>query len=219
MFDVARQIIGLSSNEGRIFSELRAKPSTSGEMCTTLEKRGFGGKATYYNPSLGSCGQENSDSDFICALNKPQWGNPSNPNANPLCGKKIIVHGPLGSVTVTVQDSCPNCGFGDLDLTLAAFNKIGDSNAGFVPITWDWADESGDQPLSRISQLFFDGIIVSNLPSYSGIGKNFKSKSLGKANVDLGGLTTITMAATTPTTEIKKKAKHHDKKKNSKQNS
>ncbi|CAG8663325.1 4328_t:CDS:2 [Ambispora leptoticha] len=35
--------------------------------------------------------------ETIFALNKSQWGNP---NANPLCGKKIV-HGPLGSVTVT----------------------------------------------------------------------------------------------------------------------
>ncbi|CAG8552784.1 7110_t:CDS:1 [Ambispora gerdemannii] len=135
--------------------------------CAVLEKRRFSGKATFYNPDIGSCGQKNSDTDFICALNKPQWGNPSNPNANPFCGKKLIVYGPLGSVIVTVQDSCPHCGFGDLDLTPVAFNKIGDPNAGFVSMTWDWIDGSGG-----------GGSVPSATPTSSSSSPSFPSPTL-----------------------------------------
>lgn len=32
-----------------------------------------------------------------------------NPNKNALCGRHILVKGPLGSVTVEVVDRCPTC--------------------------------------------------------------------------------------------------------------
>jgi hypothetical protein len=35
-------------------------------------KRGFGGRATYYATGLGACGDYNSDSDMIVALNSAQ---------------------------------------------------------------------------------------------------------------------------------------------------
>ncbi|CAG8611711.1 1061_t:CDS:2 [Ambispora leptoticha] len=74
-----------------------------------------------------------------------------------------------GSVTVTVQDSCPNCGFGDLDLTLGAFNKIGDSNVGvgFVPRTWDWAEESGGGDSVSSAILTISAILPSSSPPSS----------------------------------------------------
>jgi rare lipoprotein A (peptidoglycan hydrolase) len=96
------------------------------------------GDATYYGVGLGSCGKTNKDSDMIVALNHGQMGNGANPNHNGLCGKTITAHGPKGSVTVTIVDTCPGCANGDLDLSPAAFNKIADMEKGRVPITWDF---------------------------------------------------------------------------------
>lgn len=58
--------------------------------------------------------------------------NGANPNNNPLCGKYINVHGPNGSVRVKIVDTCPPCAFGDVDLSPAAFGKIGDFVKGRV---------------------------------------------------------------------------------------
>ncbi|CAG8486873.1 1255_t:CDS:2 [Ambispora gerdemannii] len=103
-----------------------------------MVKRAFSGDGTFYNCGLSACGGTYHDSDYIAALNKPQWGNPINPNNNPICGSVARVTGPKGSVTVTIVDLCPECLFGSLDLSPAAFNQIADQSAGRVPISWEF---------------------------------------------------------------------------------
>ncbi|CAG8523863.1 5482_t:CDS:2 [Ambispora gerdemannii] len=105
-----------------------------------LAKRGktFSGEATYYNPGLGSCGKNSANTDMVVAINKPQWGNPANPNKNKICGKKIRVKGPIGSVTAKLVDMCPECPYGNLDLSPSAFDKIAKRSAGRVRVTWKY---------------------------------------------------------------------------------
>ncbi|KAG9300490.1 hypothetical protein G9A89_010117 [Geosiphon pyriformis] len=105
---------------------------------TIIKRDQFSGDGTYYNPGLGACGETNSEGDLIVAINKPQWGNPSNPNNNPICGKQVQVSGPKGSVIATIKDECPECAYGSLDFSPAAFDKIADRSAGRVHITWDF---------------------------------------------------------------------------------
>lgn len=73
------------------------------------------GDLTYYAPGLGACGITSSDSDSIVAISQlvfdaVQKG--SNPNANPLCGKKIRASRynekdrAQRSVDLTVVDRC-----------------------------------------------------------------------------------------------------------------
>ncbi|PRP89267.1 hypothetical protein PROFUN_02141 [Planoprotostelium fungivorum] len=101
----------------------------------------FSGDATYFDPGLGACGTYASGSDYIAALNAPQWGaDPGgNPNRNTNCGRTAVVSGPKGSVTVKIQDKCPPCKSGDLDLSPSAFDRIADRSQGRVHITWKWA--------------------------------------------------------------------------------
>ncbi|KAI9310275.1 RlpA-like double-psi beta-barrel-protein domain-containing protein-containing protein [Dichotomocladium elegans] len=98
----------------------------------------FSGDGTFYNTGLGSCGITNTDDDFIAALNSAQMNNGPNPNNNPICGRKVRINGPKGSVTVAITDTCPTCAFGDIDLSPAAFAEIADFAAGRVPIDWVW---------------------------------------------------------------------------------
>lgn len=65
---------------------------------------------------MGSCGSENSDSELVAAMNHGQMANGGNSNNNPNCGRRVSIHGPNGSVTVKVVDTCPSCGHGDIDL-------------------------------------------------------------------------------------------------------
>ncbi|KAI7871271.1 RlpA-like double-psi beta-barrel-protein domain-containing protein-containing protein [Spinellus fusiger] len=108
-------------------------------VAAPLSKRGFSGDGTFYTVGLGSCGTDDSDSELVAALNAPQMSNGANPNSNPNCGRRAVVTGPKGTVTVKVVDTCPPCKAGDLDLSPAAFGKIADFNAGRVHITWNWA--------------------------------------------------------------------------------
>ncbi|KAJ1659786.1 hypothetical protein IWQ61_001183 [Dispira simplex] len=102
----------------------------------------FSGDGTYYSPSVGtgSCGWLNSDDEYVAALNADQFGNPTNPNSSPFCGKKIKVDGPKGSVEATIVDKCPVCKHGDIDLSTGAFDQIADQAEGRVPITWSFMD-------------------------------------------------------------------------------
>ena len=101
----------------------------------------YSGDGTYYDVGLGSCGQTDSNSQFVAALNAPQMKNGDNPNNNPQCGKKIKVTNPANgkSVTVKIVDTCPPCASGDVDLSPSAFAAIADMDLGRIPIKWDWA--------------------------------------------------------------------------------
>ncbi|CAI2173360.1 5311_t:CDS:2 [Funneliformis geosporum] len=97
------------------------------------------GDGTYYDPGvgIGSCGWQNYDSEFVAALNAPQYGKFANPGDSPICGKCIKVTGPKGSVKVKLVDKCPICKRGDIDMSSKAFEKIADLDDGRVKITWE----------------------------------------------------------------------------------
>lgn len=107
--------------------------TVSAAPAINLERRSkFTGDGTYFTVGLGSCGKTNTDSQMVAALNAPQMG------SNKYCGKSATVTGPNGSVTVTIVDTCPECSSGSLDLSPAAFKKIGDVSAGRIKISWNW---------------------------------------------------------------------------------
>lgn len=110
-----------------------------------LEKRGgtsgtFTGTGTWFLPASeggpqGACGPKENNNSMIVALNVAQYGNTS--KKSKWCGKKIKIKGPKGTVTAKINDACPGCKKGDLDLTPAVFKKvIGDMNKGVGKITW-----------------------------------------------------------------------------------
>lgn len=78
----------------------------------------WSGELTFYNPSMGSCGIQSSDSDKVVAVSHKLWDQVSkasgitNPNANPLCGLKLRAQrfytqkGEERSVDVKVVDRC-----------------------------------------------------------------------------------------------------------------
>ncbi|KAI8322597.1 hypothetical protein GQ54DRAFT_259678 [Martensiomyces pterosporus] len=98
----------------------------------------FSGDGTFFSPNTGACGKKNTKKDLIAALNKPQYGNVDSVSKN--CFKCALVKGPLGEVKVQITDACPECKFGSLDLSPAAFNKIAKPDDGRVKITWHWVN-------------------------------------------------------------------------------
>lgn len=70
----------------------------------------YSGDGTWFNLGLGSCGQTNTDSELVAALNAPQMKNGANPNNNPMCGRKIKVTNPATNKSVVVKIvSCCCC--------------------------------------------------------------------------------------------------------------
>ncbi|KAI9318059.1 RlpA-like double-psi beta-barrel-protein domain-containing protein-containing protein [Dichotomocladium elegans] len=96
------------------------------------------GDGTYYDPGIGvlACGTSFTAQDMVVALNYVDYGAYDNPNDSPVCGACIVVTGPLGSAKATIQDKCPGCGRGSLDLSPAVFGEVGDFNAGRIPVSW-----------------------------------------------------------------------------------
>ncbi|KAL1933159.1 hypothetical protein VTP01DRAFT_8837 [Rhizomucor pusillus] len=96
------------------------------------------GDGTYYDPGVGltSCGTSYTAQDMIVALNRVDYGSYANPNDSPVCGACIEITGPLGTAKATIEDQCPVCGRGSVDMSPAVYGKVGDFNQGRIPVSW-----------------------------------------------------------------------------------
>ncbi|KHN94236.1 riboflavine-aldehyde-forming enzyme [Metarhizium album ARSEF 1941] len=91
------------------------------------------GEATYYEPGLGACGKTNSAADMIVAIS------PSALENKQKCGHRLRAQYNGKTVEVEAVDLCMGCKPFDLDLTPAAFKKLGEMSAGrLTGVTWEW---------------------------------------------------------------------------------
>jgi len=101
------------------------------ERRNKLERR-FSGKATWFIPDTGACGDTNSEDDYIVAMNQHQY------NGGAPCHKTVSITNNANGNTVKakITDECPSCGYGSLDLAPSVFKALGDMNDGVLPISW-----------------------------------------------------------------------------------
>ncbi|KAL9554707.1 hypothetical protein MBANPS3_002701 [Mucor bainieri] len=96
-----------------------------------LEKRGkknkskYSGKATWFIPSLhggsmGACRKYEADDDYVVAMNAVQYGRMN--KVSDVCGKRVRIHHKGKYVEAVINDACPECKYGDLDLTKPVFD-------------------------------------------------------------------------------------------------
>lgn len=90
------------------------------------------GEGTYYAATgAGNCSfPAQSGTLLVAAMNNPDY------HSALYCGAFVEATGPLGTVTVQIVDRCPECLSGDLDFSVAAFDRIARRQDGRVPITW-----------------------------------------------------------------------------------
>ncbi|KIW84412.1 hypothetical protein Z517_03662 [Fonsecaea pedrosoi CBS 271.37] len=103
----------------------------------------YTGDLTYYEPGLGACGLTSDDNDKIVAISHIVFDAVSvgsNPNANPLCGKKIRARKDNKSVDLTVVDRCTGCQPMDIDVTINTFADLADIDLGRVLVEWNWLE-------------------------------------------------------------------------------
>ncbi len=88
------------------------------------------GQATFYEPTpVGACGRPQSSLHTAV--------NPDDFRGSSLCGAFLKVRGPgAGAVIVEVTNLCPTCPSGGLDLSPAAFDRLGARSEGRIPISW-----------------------------------------------------------------------------------
>jgi hypothetical protein len=80
-----------------------------------VDKRAGNARFTRYAAGLGACGGHNKDSDFIVALNQPQWDGGSH------CYETITITYNDKSVQAQIVDKCVGCPSNALDLSNGLF--------------------------------------------------------------------------------------------------
>ncbi|PWN23236.1 hypothetical protein BCV69DRAFT_275983 [Microstroma glucosiphilum] len=92
------------------------------------------GVATYFyqNGNPGSCGNYNSDDAWIVAVSQEHHDSSN-------CGKTITIEYNGVQKVATIADTCPGCGFYDLDLSSGLFGSFADHSLGELNIKW-WAN-------------------------------------------------------------------------------
>ncbi len=131
----------------------------------SCEEEWFSGEGTQYGGIAGTdggnCGIFVEEDDFYhCAMNHAQYDSSS------ACGGCVQIIGPIGEITVQVVDRCPECKFGDIDLSTGAFEMIAKLEDGRVPIRWKYVPcDGGDDIKIRFaagtSQFYFKGIFYN----------------------------------------------------------
>ncbi|KIO16884.1 hypothetical protein M407DRAFT_85509 [Tulasnella calospora MUT 4182] len=121
----------------------------SGELSDRVEiqlrpgAQTYNGRGTFFAPGLGACGTHAGKSDAIVALNSGQYGDMAKTSKH--CFRKIrIMNTENGKSQVAViQDACPGCGWGGLDLSPSLFQAIaaGGLDEGVIPLAWHFIDE------------------------------------------------------------------------------
>ncbi|KAJ2065275.1 hypothetical protein GGI08_002248 [Coemansia sp. S2] len=96
----------------------------------------FVGKLTWYNVGGDACGTKSKGTDMVAALNKPQYGDVD--KVSPNCGKCAKIKGDKATIVVRIVDACPECKFGSLDLSKAAFKAVTKADGVANKISWSW---------------------------------------------------------------------------------
>ncbi|KAJ3503394.1 hypothetical protein NMY22_g18262 [Coprinellus aureogranulatus] len=104
---------------------------------TRLAKRFDGARFSFYDAGLGACGEVNSNSDFIVALNIAQWDNKAH------CGETITISFGGKTARAKIMDLCPGCPYGGLDLTRGLFSYFASQDLGIIHGTWNFGSAGG----------------------------------------------------------------------------
>jgi hypothetical protein len=101
---------------------------------TALEKRFDGARFTYYAAGLGACGKVNIASDFIVALNAPQFEGGAH------CFQTITITVNGKSTQAQIMDRCAGCDYGGLDFSSGLFDFFGSESLGVLTGSWVFGD-------------------------------------------------------------------------------
>jgi rare lipoprotein A (peptidoglycan hydrolase) len=112
-----------------------AKVATGTQAATNITRQPVRGVATYYGIEDGyvdgtmACGQEFSPADPTVAAVRP---------GRYPCGTRLMVTDSQSqrSVEVVVKDYCGGCAWDHVDLSRAAFSKIGQLKQGRLDVAW-----------------------------------------------------------------------------------
>ncbi|KAE8219612.1 hypothetical protein CF319_g6721 [Tilletia indica] len=105
-----------------------------------------GGHGTWFNVEENEvdCGGFYKHTDFVVALNQPQYGNLD--ARSPYCNRYIEITANGKTATAKVVDACPEssgaCHFGSLDMSIGLFQFFDSLDKGVIDIKWSLKDGS-----------------------------------------------------------------------------
>lgn len=101
------------------------------------------GEATYYSDgAFGHCGfPVERQPLYHGAMNHTDYDTAAS------CGTWVHITGPKGEVTAYIDDECPECKEGDIDLGPGTFDMIADRVLGRVPIQWHYVASPDTTPI------------------------------------------------------------------------
>lgn len=102
----------------------------------------YSGTATFYSAGRNACGGSSTSSDFIVALNAPQYGDLD--SISSWCFQQIAITYKGKTEVATIVDACPSCATGSLDMSKSLFESFADPELGTFQMSW--------QPLGEESQ-------------------------------------------------------------------
>lgn len=119
------------------------------------------GDGTFYTPGLGACGWNNTEADPIAAVSYLLFdyfpgSTTSNPNMNPICGKKLVAHytdpqtqQQTTSQEITIVDRCAGCEIRwSVDFSPSVFRTLASRSLGRINITWSFVDQISGETLA-----------------------------------------------------------------------
>jgi len=97
----------------------------------------FRGRGTWYHPGLGACGSVAKTSDFIVSVSHVQFH-------HNICYKEVVLVNPRNHkwTRAQIQDMCPGCGFGSVDMSPAVFSALAETGLeqGVMQVKWSFAE-------------------------------------------------------------------------------
>ncbi|KAG9096253.1 hypothetical protein FRC07_010961, partial [Ceratobasidium sp. 392] len=109
------------------------EPAVANTTSSDLEKRiTHVGRATWFHTGLGNCGSWDSDDHPIFAVSSAIYQGGKNCNqwaelTNTKNGKTVYAR---------MRDSCPPCGYNDIDLSPTAFKALAPLDDGVFQVSW-----------------------------------------------------------------------------------
>lgn len=114
--------------------------NVTGRDVSLLEKRFDGARFSFYQAGLGACGKTNSGSDFIVALNTPQYAGGSH------CFDTITITAEGKTTQAQIVDECPGCPFGGLDFSTGLFSFFASESEGIITGSWTFGGGGSPPP-------------------------------------------------------------------------
>ncbi|GAA5931223.1 hypothetical protein JCM3775_004967 [Rhodotorula graminis] len=108
--------------------------SSDGQELHSLSKRGYNGRATFFEPGLGACGTYSGAGDFMVAMNQAQYGDLG--AVSSWCFQTITISYGGKTANAQVLDACPGCPYGGLDMSPALFRHFADESVGVIYMSW-----------------------------------------------------------------------------------